>query len=108
MKKLFCIILSIIILITFPVSVYAKDLTVDTKSSTKKSSVDARAYEILENMTLEEKVAQMFMVYMPSKNATEIQKKYQFGGYLLFADNFKNNSYSKSKSKLKLIKKRLK
>ena len=54
--------------------------------------------KILSSMTLEEKVAQMFMVYMPSKKATAIQKKYQFGGYLLFANNFKNNSYKKKQS----------
>ena len=56
-------------------------------------------------MTLEEKVAQMFMVYMPSEKATAIRKKYQFGGYLLFANNFKNNSYKKKQSQIKAYQK---
>lgn len=94
MKKIFCLLLSLIIALSIPFAVFAGD------GKTEKS-VDDRAQELLDSMTLEQKVAQMFMVYMPSENATAIQKEYQFGGYLLFADNFKNNSYSKKKGQIK-------
>ncbi len=81
------------------------DLTLATTSNTKpttqkEKTVDERADEILATMSPEEKVAQMFMVYMPSKNATKIQKKYQFGGYLLFAENFKNSTKSEKKKQI--------
>ena len=106
MKKIISLFLVLILMITVPISAYAEENTSETVTSAEEASqaektVDERAREILDSMTLEEKVAQMFMVYMPSKNATAIQKKYQFGGYLLFANNFKNNSYEKKQSQIK-------
>lgn len=52
------------------------------------------ADEILKTMSLEEKVAQMFIVRCPEKNAADTVSKYQFGGYILFARDFKG--YDKS------------
>lgn len=51
--------------------------------------VDEKVEKILSKMTLKEKVAQMMIVAMPSSKASKIQKKYQFGGYILFAPDFK-------------------
>lgn len=53
----------------------------------------ARAAEILASMTLEEKVGQMFLAHYAGDISASLQEKYQFGGYILFADNF--NSVSK-------------
>lgn len=47
---------------------------------------------ILEEMTLEEKVGQMFMVRVPETNAIATLKEYQFGGYTLFGNDFKNKT----------------
>ena len=47
---------------------------------------------ILSQMTLEEKIAQMMVVALPSKNAAIIQKEYQFGGYILFGRDFKRTN----------------
>ena len=36
-------------------------------------------------MTLEEKVAQMFIVRCPESNAVQVAQEYQFGGYILLS-----------------------
>lgn len=48
--------------------------------------------EILASMTLEEKVAQMFIVRCPAENATAIAEGHQFGGYILFGRDFKEQN----------------
>ena len=48
-----------------------------------------KAKEILDSMTEEEKVAQMFIVRCPDTAAKDVALKYQFGGYILFARDFK-------------------
>ena len=94
-KNIFSLFLAIIMSFSFASISYGNETDKElTETTVKEQNAEQRAEEILSSMTLEEKVAQMFMVYMPSKNAKKIQKKYQFGGYLLFADNFKNKSYS--------------
>lgn len=56
-----------------------------------KSTYDA-AREALDSMTVEEKVAQMFIVRCPETNAAEVAEQYRFGGYILFARDFKDRS----------------
>ena len=102
-RNILAVLLAIVISFSFPCISFALDDTAAQEIEVK--TVEERAEEILSSMTLEEKVAQMFMVYMPSKKATAIQKKYQFGGYLLFANNFKNNSYKKKRSQIKAYQK---
>ena len=102
-RNILAVLLAIVISFSFPCISFALDDTAVQEIEVK--TVEERAEEILSSMTLEEKVAQMFMVYMPSKKATAIQKKYQFGGYLLFANNFKNNSYKKKQSQIKAYQK---
>ena len=102
-RNILAVLLAIVISFSFPCISFALDDTAVQEIEAK--TVEERAEEILSSMTLEEKVAQMFMVYMPSKKATAIQKKYQFGGYLLFANNFKNNSYKKKQSQIKAYQK---
>ncbi len=45
---------------------------------------------ILSNMTLEEKVGQLFFVRCPSADQTELLQTYHLGGYLLFLRDFKD------------------
>ena len=48
--------------------------------------------EILNTMTLEEKVAQMIMARVPETNAVDIMRTYQFGGYTLFGNDFQGKT----------------
>ena len=52
-------------------------------------NTEVRAEDILSGMTMDEKIAQMMVVSMPQKRSAEIQSEYQFGGYILFARDFK-------------------
>jgi len=47
---------------------------------------------LLENMTLEEKVGQLFLARCPDVKAVEDIQKYHFGGYILFARDFENET----------------
>ena len=51
-----------------------------------------RALEILDTMTLEEKVGQMFFARCPSENAAEDAKAYALGGYILFGRDFEGKT----------------
>ena len=50
------------------------------------------AYNKLKTMTLDEKIAQIFLVRVPSENQISDLQKYQFGGYLLFERDFKDKT----------------
>ncbi len=65
------------------------------------SEIDARAEEIVSGMTLNEKISQMMIVMMPRDKAVSIQKKNQYGGYILFGPDFRNTTKSKLKKRLK-------
>ena len=55
-------------------------------------NTEVRAENILSGMTMDEKIAQMMVVSMPQKRSAEIQSEYQFGGYILFARDFKRST----------------
>lgn len=55
-------------------------------------SHEQRAKDILNMMTLEEKVGQMFIVRCPDIDATQKVSNYALGGYILFGKDFKNQS----------------
>lgn len=44
------------------------------------------------NMSLEEKVGQMFLVAVPDENAVETAKQYHLGGYILFGKDVENKT----------------
>ena len=46
----------------------------------------------MENMTLEEKVGQLFFVRCPAENAVEDVQTYHLGGYILFGRDFKDKT----------------
>lgn len=57
----------------------------------------------LETMSLEEKINQLLMVRLPDQNATKILKENQFGGYVLFAKDFKDKTKSEVTSMIKQL-----
>ncbi len=64
----------------------------------------SKAEKILNKMTLEEKVGQLFLVRY-SKQDTEKWKSYYPGGYILFAKDFENNTKSSMKQELDNVQK---
>ena len=51
---------------------------------------EKRLQALLDSMTLEEKVGQLFFVRCPAENAVEDISTYHLGGYLLFSRDFKD------------------
>ena len=50
------------------------------------------AYAIIENMTTEEKVGQLFLARCPDTEAVNAVSEYHLGGYILFARDFKEKT----------------
>lgn len=50
------------------------------------------AESILAGMTLEEKIGQMFIARCPDSNAVQLAERYQLGGYILFARDFRDRT----------------
>ena len=48
--------------------------------------------ELMETMTLEEKIGQLFFARCPGENATKDAETYQLGGYILFAGDFEGKT----------------
>lgn len=46
----------------------------------------------LKSMTLDEKIGQLLLVRYPKSNAKEALKKYKFGGYVFYEDDFKDKT----------------
>ncbi|MBO5197178.1 MAG: beta-hexosaminidase [Lachnospiraceae bacterium] len=63
-----------------------------TPEPSESDTALARAAAILETMTPEEKVAQMFFVRCPSEDAANLAAEYQPGGYILFGNDFKDGT----------------
>ena len=59
-----------------------------------KKPAPSQAEALLENMTLEEKVGQMFFVRCPAENAASDVGAYHLGGYILFARDFEGKTKS--------------
>lgn len=59
------------------------------------------AEKLLQNMTLEEKIGQMFLARFPKDGVIEEIQNYYPGGYILFARDFKNETPESILSKLK-------
>lgn len=91
MKKMFLIILVLAVLLS--------------GCTAGKINRPVTAEEYIDSMTLSEKVAQMFIVHCPTSGAQEMAEKHQFGGYLLFANHFKDESPESIKEKIALYQK---
>lgn len=68
-----------------------------------KARLSERADAIIAEMTAEEKIAQMMLVKMPENPAANMSA-YNFGGYVLYADDFKDRSPEEVKELTKEIK----
>ncbi len=90
------------IIIGCPVTVFYYGTLNDTESmqnvEVEKITVsdvpvqNANAQQILDKMSLEEKVGQMFFVRCPKEDAVQEVSKYKLGGYILFARDFKDKT----------------
>lgn len=61
-------------------------------SNRKEAVVNQKLSAIIQNMSLEEKIAQMFLITCPEKDIEETLKTFQPGGVLMFANNFSDES----------------
>ncbi len=67
--------------------------TIETPITTPTSvPTQLSAADLLKQLTLEEKIGQLFIVRCPAGSAKEIAAEYQFGGYVLFARDFQNKT----------------
>ncbi len=60
----------------------------------------SQSEETLKNMTLEEKVGQMFLARFPKSNVVEEIENYNPGGYILFGKDFENETKTSMLTKL--------
>ena len=65
------------------------------------SSYYPQAQEILDKMTIEEKVGQLFLLGVDKNNPEAAIKKYQPGGIVLFSYNFEDNTILSQQNKIK-------
>ncbi len=61
------------------------------------------AYNKLKTLSLDEKIGQLFLVRYPGNNAKEIQKKYQFAGYIFYEKDFKDKTKEEVKDMINEI-----
>ncbi len=69
-----------------------EDTAGQTDSSSGSDPYEVRAGELLLSMYLEEKVGQMFFVRLRKASAAQDIEKYHLGGYILFGDDFKDET----------------
>lgn len=70
---------------------------VPTVTPTPVITNESRANELLQEMTLKEKVGQLFFVRLRKSLALEDINTYHLGGYILFGDDFKDETKSSIK-----------
>lgn len=66
------------------------------------------AFKKLQKMTLDEKIAQLLLVRYPDTSPVETLKKYQFGGYIFFAKDFKDKTKTEVKNTMNVLQKNAK
>lgn len=69
-----------------------KSIDEKKQAEEKKVPEKTKEEEILENMSLDEKIGQIFIARCPDKNAASLAKKYNLGGYILFGRDFKGKT----------------
>lgn len=110
MKKICMIIIVVLVIIGVVTSiVISKDKTLFTgsiKSDIKVESLEPDKYKNnslfgkyykkslrkLKNMSIDQKIGQLLLVRYPEEEQKDVLKKYQFGGYLFFAKDFRNKT----------------
>ena len=71
----------------------------DEYLETMFNEYEDEALEKLKEMSLDEKIAQIFLVRYPD-DGISVLEKYQFGGYVFYAKDFENKSYDEVKKML--------
>ena len=74
--------------------------TTNTTTSTTSYKAPESLQVILDGMTLEEKVGQMFIARCPQSNAATLASQYHLGGYILFARDFESETKESAKAKI--------
>lgn len=104
MKKIFAILTCVVIIFSF----FIYDKCNRQEEKYKKLNVESKemfsdyytkATNTLNNMTLDEKISQLFLVRVPDNSIEEVSK-YQFGGYILFGKDTKNLTKEELKNKI--------
>lgn len=75
--------------------------SITSQSSEKKVlSVEEQLEELVNSMTIDQKIGQLFLARVPEQNALEDIKKYQLGGYLLFGRDMENQTNKSLKQRI--------
>lgn len=97
MKK-FLLILGLLVIIAIPIVIYFV-YDFDSDANIPSDNLDTNEPEktdkitkMLDNMSVEEKVGQMFMVRVPKENADKRVSEYHLGGYIMFGRDFDNKT----------------
>ena len=97
MKK-FLLILGLLVIIAIPIAIYFV-YDFDSDANIPSDNLDTNEPEktdkitkMLDNMTIPEKVGQMFMVRVPKENADKRVSEYHLGGYIMFGRDFDNKT----------------
>ena len=97
MKK-FLLILGLLVIIAIPIVIYFvydfdsdANIPSDNLDTNEPEKTD-KITEMLDNMTIPEKVGQMFMVRVPKENADKRVGEYHLGGYIMFGRDFDNKT----------------
>ena len=108
MKK-FLILVIILLIFLIPLGIYLvntnnkeEDKIIENeKNEEEKEEVVDEIKKYISNMTLEEKVGQMFIVRCPIDDADTLVSKYQLGGYILYARDFEGKTKEEVISNIK-------
>lgn len=97
MKK-FLLFLGLLVIIAIPIVIYFV-YDFDSDANIPSDNLDTNEPEktdkitkMLDNMSVEEKVGQMFMVRVPKENADKRVSEYHLGGYIMFGRDFDNKT----------------
>ena len=97
MKK-FLLILGLLVIIAIPIVIYFvydfdsdANIPSDNLDTNEPEKTD-KITEMLDNMSIPEKVGQMFMVRVPKENADKRVSEYHLGGYIMFGRDFDNKT----------------
>lgn len=97
MKK-FLLILGLLVIIAIPIAIYFV-YDFDSDANIPSDNLDTNEPEktdkitkMLDNMTIPEKVGQMFMVRVPKEYADKRVSEYHLGGYIMFGRDFDNKT----------------
>lgn len=98
-KRIVCICMSVLLCLTIICTDTGTDVHARYYEDNDKY-IKQRVADRMKKMSWEEKIAQMILVKAPAKNAVNIQKQYQFGGYVLFGEDFENSTPEKLRNRI--------